>query len=191
MKTIASLLSTTLLAASVIVSPLSSAIALERFEGTKAIKLVQQDGTAHVVGEILFEANGDAASYRIAWQRDVFSDHFLSMRPFKCVEGQTKYWCRVPYPYENKRRVSEGDLTDLEYDLLFIWKGATEYGINMWNGVYYKLAAEDQKIVGTLHEIDMNLLSAPPDEGNLRPVREQDLEPGDPESHWLPRLVIE
>ncbi len=61
----------------------------------------------------------------------------------------------------------------------------------MWNGVYYKLMAENGRLVGTLNEMDMEKLSAPPDDGNLRPVREADLEPGEPESHWLPRLVIE
>lgn len=61
----------------------------------------------------------------------------------------------------------------------------------MWNGVYYKLEAEDRRIIETLHEMDMNLLSAPPDKGDLRPVRQQDLEPGDPDSHWLPKLIID
>ena len=103
-----------------------------------------------------------------------------------------KYWCRVPYPYEIKRQISSGDLTDLEYDLLFIWKGASEYGINMWNGVYYKLtAAKAVKVTGALNEMDMDKLSAPPEDGNLRPIRAVDLEPGEPESHWLPRIVIE
>ena len=112
------------------------------------------------------------------------------MRPFKCLEGSTKYWCRVPYPYENRRLVTADDLTDLEYDLLFIWKGATEYGINMWNGVYYQLRTDGSVIIGALNEMDMDKLSAPPDDGNLRPIREVDLEPGEPESHWLPKLLI-
>lgn len=119
-----------------------------------------------------------------------FNDHFLSMRPFKCLEGPAKHWCHVPYPYAIKRNIS-GDLTDLEYDFLFVWKGATEYGINMWNGVYYQLEAQGKQWIGTLHEMDMDSLSAPPPDGELRPVRASDLHQSDPESHWLPRLIIE
>ena len=121
----------------------------------------------------------------------VFTEHFLSMRPFKCLEGPQKHWCHVPYPYEIRRDLSE-DLTDLEYDFLFLWKGATEYGINMWNGVYYQIEAQaDGSMVGVLYDMDMDDLSVPPPAGELRPIREADLYEGDPDSHWLPRLVIE
>ncbi|MDJ0614553.1 MAG: hypothetical protein QNJ29_12860 [Rhizobiaceae bacterium] len=161
------------------------------FDGQKSIKLQQEDGTTHNVGTINFEVRENSIGYTIEWNDESFGEHFLSMRPFKCFEGDTKYWCRVPYPYENKRRVSATELTDLEYDLLFIWKGATEYGINMWNGVYYQLQIEDDRLIGILHEMDMEKLGVPPDDGNLRPIREVDLEEGYPESHWLPRLIIE
>ena len=132
----------------------------------------------------------DGTRYEIDWADAPFADHFLSMRPFRCIEGPEKHWCHVPYPYEIRRDIAE-DLIDLEYDFLFIWKGAGEYGIDTWNGVYYRLEDEGEQLIGRLHEIDMNVLSAPPPEGDLRPVREMDLEPGDPEGHWLPRLVIE
>ena len=168
-----------------------STVQAAELSGKKAIKLVEVGGKTHTVAEIHFLPSANGSSYKIHWKDERFSDHFLSMRPFKCLEGSTKYWCRVPYPYEIRRQVSAVDLTDLEYDLLFIWKGAKEYGINMWNGVYYKISAEDGKLVGALNEMDMDKLSAPPDDGNLRPIREQDLEPGEPESHWLPKLVIE
>ena len=169
----------------------TAAVQAADLSGKKQIKLVELDGRTHAVAEIEFKPSASGASYKIIWKDEPFSDHFLSMRPFKCLEGTTKYWCRVPYPYEIKRQVSKSDLTDLEYDLLFIWKGAKEYGINMWNGVYYKISAKDGKLIGTINEMDMDRLSAPPDDGNLRPIREQDLEPGEPESHWLPKLVIE
>ncbi|MEP4194903.1 MAG: hypothetical protein ABJL99_04620 [Aliishimia sp.] len=128
--------------------------------------------------------------YSVSMNDTVFTDHFLSMRPFKCLEGAVKHWCHVPYPYDIKRDVS-AELTDLEYDFLFIWKGATEYGINMWNGVYYRLEDQNGALNGTLYEIDMNRLASPPEVGNFRPVKDSDLHESDPESHWLPRLVIE
>jgi len=61
----------------------------------------------------------------------------------------------------------------------------------MWNGVYYRIAAEDNALIGSLHELDMDLLSTPPPAGVMRPLRNQDIHASDPESHWLPRLVIE
>ncbi|WP_299472458.1 hypothetical protein [uncultured Roseibium sp.] len=160
-------------------------------EGEKTIKLVDQRGEGHPVATVTFSQAGDSVTYQIVWMDDVFSDHFLSMRPFKCFEGPAKYWCRVPYPYEIKRTVSGQDLTDLEYDLLFVWKGATEYGINLWNGVYYKLESQDDRLLGTLHEMDMDKLGVPPEPGDLRPIRDVDLEEGYVESNWLPKLVIE
>ena len=159
--------------------------------GTKTISLMQLDGTKHPVATVKFVSNGKKSTYKIEWNDSKFAEHFLSMRPFRCFEGTTKYWCRVPYPYPISRSVSADNLTDLEYDTLFIWKGSSEYGINMWNGVYYKLKMDGARLVGAINEIDMDKLSAPPEEGNLRPVEEQDLEPGEPESHWLPVLVIE
>ena len=160
-------------------------------DGDKTIYLVSVEGERTAIGDISFAPDGDASTYTIAMREEPFADHFLSMRPFKCLEGPAKHWCFVPYPYEIKRKVSADDLTDLEYDLLFIWKGATEYGINMWNGVYYRLEIEGDKLVGRLHEMDMDILSAPPDDGDLRPVGEYDVEESDPESHWLPVVVVE
>lgn len=87
--------------------------------------------------------------------------------------------------------MTEQDLTDLEYDLLFLWKGATEYGINMWNGVYYQLTIDGDRLVGHLHEMDMDLLSAPPNAGDLRPLEDKDLHESDADSHWLPVVVID
>lgn len=161
-------------------------------EGKRTISLVDGTGTKVVVGEVEFQPLGAGASYRLAFDDAPFADHFLSMRPFKCVEGPEKYWCHVPYPYDIRRQVTTNDLTDLEYDLLFLWKGATEYGINMWNGVYYKLEAEPSgRLVGVLHELDMNLLSVPPEDGVTRPLKPGDLHDSEPESHWLPRMIIE
>lgn len=159
--------------------------------GKKTIFLIDQDNTKLNVGTIDFKPQGDLSNYKITWRDEQFSNHFLSMRPFKCLDGDTKKWCKVPYPYPIKRSVRPHDLTDLEYDLLFIWKGATEYGINMWNGVYYKLKIEGERIIGELYEMDMDKLSAPPQKGNLRPIRDQDLEKSENSSHWLPKVIIE
>lgn len=154
---------------------------------SQSVFLEAQDGSRIRIATLTIADGGD---YQVEMEDTPFSDHFLSMRPFRCLEGPKKHWCHIPYPYDINRNIS-ADLIDLEYDFLFLWKGATEYGINMWNGVYYKLEEHDGHLIGTLHEMDMDLLSAPPEAGNLRPLEATDLHESDPESHWLPRMVID
>lgn len=175
---------------SVIFMAFALPVAADPLTGLKEIVLRNGATEEIVIGQVEFLPDGSGATYSISWNDAVFTDHFLSMRPFKCIEGAEKNWCQVPYPYEIRRHVDAEDLTDLEYDLLFIWKGSSEYGINMWNGVYYRLALDGDKITGQLHEIDMDTLSAPPPDGVLRPVRAQDLHESEADSHWLPEVVI-
>ena len=133
--------------------------------------------------------SGDGDSYAVTLNDAAFTDHFLSMRPFKCIEGPAKTWCHVPYPYAIARDTSQG-LTDLEYDFLFVWKGRSDYGIDMWNGVYYVLEPDGDGFVGRMHEMNMDMLAVPPEDGEMRPIRDVHLEETDPESHWLPVLRI-
>ncbi len=164
-----------------------SVAAMTATADTREVFLQDGQGARIQIATLTIAADG---SYETEMLGAPFSDHFLSMRPFKCLEGPEKHWCHVPYPYEIARNI-HADLTDLEYDLLFVWKGANEYGINMWNGVYYQLEQVGGVIVGTLHEMDMDVLSAPPPAGELRPLQDKDLHASDPESHWLPRVIIE
>ena len=154
---------------------------------TRSVFLEAGDGARIQIATVDLEADG---TYSVVMDEGNFTDHFLSMRPFKCLEGPQKHWCHVPYPYPIRRDVS-GELTDLEYDFLFVWKGATEYGINLWNGVYYRMEETGDRIEGRVFEMDMNLLAAPPAAGDFRPIAGKDLHEGDADSHWLPRLVIE
>ncbi|MHA6326304.1 hypothetical protein [Roseivivax sp. CAU 1753] len=128
-------------------------------------------------------------SYALRMAPAPFSDHFLSMRPFKCLEGPGTHWCHVPYPYEIARDLAQ-DTTDLEYDFLFVWKPATEYGIDLWRGVYFDIVPDGAGYVGTLFETDLDKLGVPPDAGELRPIREADLIEAEPDSFWLPVLRI-
>lgn len=128
--------------------------------------------------------------YKIKWDTSQFEEHFLSMRPFKCVPGSEKLWCHAPYPYEIKRHLTEQDFTDLEYDLIFVWKPEGEYGINLWNGVYYQLETTEFGWKGTMQEYDLNILGIPPDAGELRPILKKDLHESNTEDHFLPFVEI-
>lgn len=162
-------------------------LALAKADEVRTIQLHPAESDPISVGTLTLL---DQGGYRIDWDDTKFGDFFLSMRPFKCLEGPQKLWCRVDYPYENKRVLTTQDVTDLEYDLLFVWKNANDYGINMWNGVYYELEPTEAGFEGVLYEFDMDTLAAPPEDGSLRPIAEDILDEGDPDSHWLPRITI-
>ena len=67
---------------------------LKPLAGSKEIKLVEHNGDSHTVADIEFTSKGDQVAYQIRWRDGEFDDHFLSMRPFKCLEGR----CEVLVP---------------------------------------------------------------------------------------------
>lgn len=159
--------------------------------GSKTISLIGNDGKPFKIGEIVFANQGQKINYTIDLNASEFSSEFLSMRPFICLRFDNKMLCHLPYLYEKKSYITRNDLVDLEYDLLFLHKTADEFGINAWNGLYYDLKITEKGLEGVLKEVDLNILSAPPEEGNRRPITEDMLHEADPEQHLFPRLVIE
>ncbi|MEW8690736.1 MAG: hypothetical protein AB2535_06590 [Candidatus Thiodiazotropha endolucinida] len=142
------------------------------------------------LGTLILQDSAHDHGYRIEWDEAQFENHFLSMRPFKCLPHPVQLICHLPYPYEIKRKIGNEDLTDLEYDMLFLHKSPQEYGINAWNGLYFKFQRDRNGFVGELRETDLNVLQAPPEEGDLRPIDPDALyEPSD--KHWLRRIIIE
>ncbi|MET0002995.1 MAG: hypothetical protein ABW087_05175 [Candidatus Thiodiazotropha sp.] len=142
------------------------------------------------LGTLILVDSANGQGYRIEWDEAQFENHFLSMRPFKCLPHPVQLICHLPYPYEIKRKIDHDDLTDLEYDMLFLHKTPQEYGINAWNGLYFKFQRDRNGFSGELRETDLNVLQAPPEEGDLRPIDPDALyEPSD--KHWLRRIIIE
>lgn len=171
------------------VATMSGASAMQ--PGDYSIRLQDRQGEAYDLGTLTLQPAADGSyRYRIRWEDDRFENHFLSMRPFKCVPHPVQLVCHLPYPYEIRRVISEQDLTDLEYDLLFLHKTPQEYGINAWNGLYYQLGLTDNGLAGELRETDLNVLQAPPEDGDRRPIDPDELyEPSD--KHWPRRVLIE
>lgn len=143
------------------------------------------------VGKLTVTAMAADNGFKVELDEAAFSDHFLSMRPFKCLADAENMQCYLPYTYQNRRHITQSDLTDLEYDLLFIERSPKEYGIDPWNGRYYRMRWEGSNIVGEIMEVDLNILAAPPKEGNLRPITSEDLNETELENQWLPRIRIE
>jgi hypothetical protein len=147
-------------------------------QGSKTISLIAADGTRQMVGHVNFTPDGDASKFDVLLDAPEFGDEFLSMRPFRCLADVKEMWCHLEYPYDLKKRVTSADLTDLEYALLFLFKPPAGYGIDAWNGLYFKLSMTgDGSIAGTLNEGDFNVLASPPETGNMRPLANAALTP--------------
>lgn len=158
----------------------------------RTVTLKASSGDSIDIARILLSKQPDGGySYTLDMDDSKFSNHFLSMRPFKCFQGPKQMLCYLPYPYDKTRKLSQSDLTDLEYDLLFIHRKSTDYGIDPWNGIYYKLTLlKDVQLAGVLKEVDLDILATPPEKGVTRPITHQDLNEADQDSHSYPRLLI-
>jgi len=161
------------------------AAAHAELSGDKTILLSGAAGEVRL-GSVSFAADG---SYSLNLDDSLFGNHFLSMRPFKCMTGPQDMWCHLPYPYGKPDRLAGDDLRPLEYDLLFIHRKASDYGIDAWNGLYFALRRDGDGLIGALHEVDLNVLAAPPESDEL-PISHVDLSAADPDRHWLPHLEI-
>jgi hypothetical protein len=139
------------------------AVAFE-FSGTRQIQARLRDGRLVQIGQVRFEPQpGGSVSFAMTWEHKVFTDHFLSMREFKCLDGPGEIACLVPYPHRHPRTIERGDLVWLEHNLLFMFKQPSEFGAKLWNGMYFRLRAQGDKLVGVPMSVDLNLIAAPPD----------------------------
>ena len=160
--------------------------------GKRVIALHTAEGTSISVGTVTFTPVAEG-QYTFSVQMDipVFTDHFLSMKEFKCIGGTPELMCLVPYPYQAGNTVSETDFAWLEHALLFMFKRPADFGAKLWNGVYFKLVRTPTGLLGKPQAVDLNQISAPP--ANLavppfEPSMRDDYPPG---SRWIRSVTIE
>ena len=87
--------------------------------------------------------------------------------------------------------MSATDLAWLEHALLFMFKTPSEFGAELWNGVYFQLKATERGFEGRPQAVDLNRISAPPDRPDVppfRPALRDDIAPG---ARFFNRLTIE
>ena len=160
-------------------------------DGTKTITLVSATGLRQDIGHVTFVKDGEGAAFTVALDAPQFAEEFLSMRPFPCIAGAKETWCHLAYPYDIKRRITPGELTDLEYALLFLFKPPAGYGIDPWNGLYFKMAiGDDGAITGAVHDVNLDPLGVPPKDRSARTIAATDLTPSDPATHRFARIEI-
>ncbi len=116
--------------------------------GSKAVVAHMADGARIHLGSIAFmpKANG-AVDFNVSLDPTAFSDHFLSMREFKCVQASAELTCHVPYPYPNPKSVTRADLAWLEHSVLFFYKRPSEFGAKLWNGIYFEFKETETGLV--------------------------------------------
>lgn len=164
---------------------------LPSFPDSARIYLVDQQGVELPLGVVEFSATEtDATGFQVELDSEKFVDQFLSMRPFRCLTDPAEWFCHLPYPYELNNTITATDLTELEYQLLFIWKSSSSFGIDAWNGVYYSLAWQDDgSLLGTLLQGDLNILAHPP-EPLSHPIDLDEFIAEDARSRLYPSLII-
>ena len=161
--------------------------------GTKQIVLTNAAGERHVIGKVQFSDAGNGRSAFEVRMDDVMEDYFLAMRPFRCLTGS---WQRVCwFPVKNEESViSDADLLPLEYALMFMRSKPKDLHMNPFNGLYYKLRRDGDKLVGKLYEIDMEPFIVPdsrPPEERKRPLKDKEFNDADAVTNWLPTLSLE
>lgn len=171
---------------------LAPAASAWELDGRKTLTAHPREGAPIVLGHVTFTPRPDGSSaFVLALDTQRFTDHFLSMKEFKCLEAPAEITCHVPYPYPNPGTVRKDDLRWLEHSLLFLFKQPKDFGAKLWNGLYYRLRATDTGLVGTPQSIDLNQISAPPDKPEVppyRPALRDDVPEG---ARWLARLTLE
>lgn len=177
------------LTAAALASLLSSAAGAAPVERL-TLRLQPAQGPALLIGSVELEADGDGRRLTVDFDESKFEDHFLSMRPFRCLPAGEWLLCRLPYPYENRRHIDARDLVDLEYALLFVVKPRSEYGIDLKDGLYWRLAADGAGFTGTPYAVDFTPLGIPPAAGELRPLTHEQLWELEPQRLPFVRLRI-
>lgn len=158
--------------------------------GVKDIVLHMEDGKALTVGTVTFTPDGDSSRYRIDFDDAKFTQYFLSMREFKCIEGP-EILCHVPYPYPNPRVVTVRDLSWLEHDLLFVYKRPADYGAKMAHGLVYSLTMTSDGFIGRPQSIDLDEIASPPENLGVAFFTGEHRYYIQPGSRWFDSLTIE
>lgn len=164
--------------------------------GLKTITAHTRDGQHIVLGSVRFDvavgaSAGAAVPFVVTLDPARFTDYFLSMKEFKCVDGKVEVVCHVPYPYPQPRTVTATNLAWLEHSLMFMFKLPNEFGAKLWNGLYFRFERMPTGLLGRAQAIDLNHISAPsatPDEPPFRPALRDDIAAG---ARWIDTLRIE
>ena len=175
-------------------SLVSPAVRAQAFElsGEKALVAVTKDGQRTRIGSVFFQpAPAGRTAFRVQMDHTVMRDYFLSMREFKCLPAAAEVSCFVPYPYRQPGTIAPGDFAWLEHSLLFLIKQPADFGAKLWNGVIFRLALTPSGFTGKPQAVDLNAISAPPDQLDTPPYGPAERTDFAPGARWVQELRIE
>ena len=159
-------------------------------EGTRTITAVFRDGHQVPIGTVTFSSQANnVVGFNVVMDYSTFTDYFLSMKEFKCLEGE-EVSCHVAYPYKNPQTITQGDLSWLEHSLLFLYKKPREFGAKLWNGTYYAFKPTSKGLIGYAQAVDLNYISAPSNTPNIPPYA-ADKRVDTPNARSVDHLLIE
>ncbi len=158
--------------------------------GTKTVALVTREGLAVPIGTVDFRPEGGRVRFTVQLDESRFKDYFLSMWPFKCIDGGGETTCHVHYPYDMPATVTADDLAWLEHALLFFHNVPRDYAAKLDKGLYYKMKLTDDGIVGTPQAIDLALIEAPPADLNVPPYGPGERWDIEARKRWFVQLTI-
>jgi hypothetical protein len=161
-------------------------------QGSKTITAHTRDKQQITLGTVDFTPHGaGSVAFTVAMKPASFTDYFLSMKEFKCLNGAGEVVCHVPYPYQQPGTTTDSNFAWLEHNLLFLYKRPSEFGAVLWNGLYFHFTRTDQGLVGRPQAIDLNRISSPPNNLSVPPYGPElrdDIPPG---AHWIDSITIE
>jgi hypothetical protein len=175
---------------------IAGAAVAQTFElkGEKQLIAVTKDGQRTRIGSVTFEpvaASAGSTRFDVKMDHAVLRDYFLSMREFKCLPAAEEVSCHVPYPYQQPGTVTPDNFVWLEHSLLFLFKRPSEFGAKLWNGVIYQFERTATGLVGQPQAVDLNHISAPPDNLDVPPYGKLDRGEYAPGARWIAELRIE
>jgi hypothetical protein len=158
-------------------------------QGAKTVWLSNAQGERVQWGTVKFDPQADGSLRFDVTPSDALREHFLAMRPFKCLAGAREQLCWFPYT-KVAQVITNNDFTPLEYALMFLHTKPAALHVNSANGLYYRLKRTERGLTGTLFDVDMDPIVVPRADVQ-RPIKPAMLFAADPASHWLPVMTIE
>lgn len=93
-----------------------------------------------------------------------FSDNFISMMEYKCLEGGGAVLCHIPYLFKNTSIVDTRNYAGLERGLVFMVKQPGDIGDKLWDGLCYRLGSGNARMMGYQQAVDLTVINALPDD---------------------------
>lgn len=166
--------------------------------GHKTVSLVSPAGDKVEIADLELRPRYGGYGFEVTFRRDAFKEIYMQETNFLCQPGPRREICHFPFPPgdytpdDSSGFFTADDLRPLEYALLFAHKrpAPADIDINLFNGMYYRLAVVGKRIEGTVFGVDFNRLVVADDKEKY-PLKPGDLDPLDLKDERFPHLVIE